>query len=1367
MYLHIVIYIYLKKFDSYAGFRSKEILVSLFIASPPPLFSSLNYPLNSIHLSPFSLNHISSIMPYFSSPIGSLPIRIGKIFNVMLPRKRPASFKSVTLKAYLLPAILGYVNGMNVNEGGVGLRIRSQNADISICWKKVDREIIDNEMDSSNKSDTNKKDNNKKDTEDDETDEKNDPPQFVTQKWVIQSSKVTFTTVEGRTVGLGSWVKEMDKLNEDDEVPDLDEEGYNYDDYDGENDELEWMTDYDFFCIRNNYPLKMEKFIWSPRVIYIKRKYEQETNSSNISDDLILERDIKRTQLQLAQNRYLEIKQELGRLLEIQNDIEMKIRMIQEGDFHEEGEEINKGLLLEQSIEVTNRINTLLEKRNTMNSYLKNSVNSFNNDSDYKSGSNIKRNNRMSFLPTNDHNSSLSEKQSQFNYYYIIHNVKLIYKTSVRNTIFKLLDLRNQESSMNYFTSNALMKRIKQLLVVDDKDKNNSVDSINTENNNPHEDDDHITTQYYEQKLAQDLLNHLINEQYDNNVVPNELSSSDNNIHRHKTMINNRNIMSLDSYYPSSDPESPDYVSPNSTFFSSYLVHFLNPQINFELRSKIHPNQYESAVLAAEAAQYKSIRIMDSKFNTAHFTTALNHHLVKSRTILNVQNSQLFLTQKGEVEKLLPQWEKNDNNNKSRVPWPLWCPLECLIIDQYSHSSYGYLTRVVEKISFSWHKASPNSLYINKPMDKGSKHTSDQSVNDDLVPTHHVTFPEFALTANSTQFTIIYNIIMDLIVYSEPAQKQRQEKIQSMLLALGQLEDLSTILDSVQQLQNIIKTLDTKLKYGSWDEEKEDTGNTSDMASIATNRYDSKNNEKYLETCSQLLEAKEELYILIEALKIFHTRNRNKYNMKISSRLIISADKVFWTMNAGNNDKICQCDFSRIVFENQSQEDQTNIKRLIINEMLLINLMEDNLSHFRKALTIYNPKKRNYDFSRHQMFRAYWREIAPVGGISIVEHFEINMLPLELRLTYDLGRKLIFYVFPEKDKASTHIYALNELTEHYNRKTDNQNEFTISNSNSHENLNDLMDNPSNERLKGDLNSDDASTPLTTTKDDEGDNKLIDSNSRVSSTENISGMANQNKSKNSKTNESQANQLIQMRTRASKNKTFIYIKVPGVQHCLSYKGPKTKNIVDLYDFTFKLPTMEFRNKTWTWLDLLMTIKKMVISTVLSHTGSLVRTKISQLRKGGAPYVDANKNELLSVPHRYDNLKSTKSESDLFTLGRKPPRSSSKDNYQEYHIEGNNIAFDIGININEINSNQDDIYGDNNTNDIKENDEENANFLKVDTNRNLERKSSSTSELSVNSSGSGSATKVQNFDSEDFKKRLLLFGKFERERKSSNN
>ena len=80
--------------------------------------------------------------------------------------------------------------------------------------------------------------------------------------------------------------------------------------------------------------------------------------------------------------------------------------------------------------------------------------------------------------------------------------------------------------------------------------------------------------------------------------------------------------------------------------------------------------------------------------------------------------------------------------------------------------------------------------------------------------------------------------------------------------------------------------------------------------------------------------------------------------------------------------------------------------------------------------------------------------------------------------------------------------------------------------------------------------------------------------------------------------SEHDQIQQMQERASQIKSFIYIKVPGVQHCLSYRGSKEKNFEDLNMFAFYLPTLEYRNKTWTWLDFLNAIKKGISAYILT-------------------------------------------------------------------------------------------------------------------------------------------------------------------------
>ena len=63
----------------------------------------------------------------------------------------------------------------------------------------------------------------------------------------------------------------------------------------------------------------------------------------------------------------------------------------------------------------------------------------------------------------------------------------------------------------------------------------------------------------------------------------------------------------------------------------------------------------------------------------------------------------------------------------------------------------------------------------------------------------------------------------------------------------------------------------------------------------------------------------------------------------------------------------------------------------------------------------------------------------------------------------------------------------------------------------------------------------------------------------------------------------------LQERAEKNKLFIYIKIPEVPVKVSYKGGKEKNIEDVHEFSLVVPTLEYHNVTWTWLDLFLAMK----------------------------------------------------------------------------------------------------------------------------------------------------------------------------------
>jgi len=95
-------------------------------------------------------------------------------------------------------------------------------------------------------------------------------------------------------------------------------------------------------------------------------------------------------------------------------------------------------------------------------------------------------------------------------------------------------------------------------------------------------------------------------------------------------------------------------------------------------------------------------------------------------------------------------------------------------------------------------------------------------------------------------------------------------------------------------------------------------------------------------------------------------------------------------------------------------------------------------------------------------------------------------------------------------------------------------------------------------------------------------------------------------------EAPSDDLTKMMTRASEYKTLAYVKIPSVTLCLSYKGKGDRNIEDVHNFVFRLPMIEYRNKTWSNLDLALALKKDIIRALISHTGAIIGNKFSKHR-----------------------------------------------------------------------------------------------------------------------------------------------------------
>ncbi|KAJ3023706.1 hypothetical protein HKX48_001596 [Thoreauomyces humboldtii] len=1155
----------LKGWDSFRGFRTGNIHVTIKIESPRPFYASLPEPINSLSLTMETLARFFTFTQVYQSVLTSLPIRRGKLFNENGPgpskQKLGRVIGSIRLITSIYPLLSGFAAEPREQNFGVGLRCRAEQMKVDMTFvQRLIRQRRPKEELLRRKS---------------------------TVKWILSASEIELTEVEARAVAFGDIEEaQAEETQTGPEVVGTADESM---------EDVDWYLPADYVRDDGNCQIRMVPFAWAPRIIYFKRN---DATTTQAHDILRAKRDIYSIQKSLFKSRMREIESSIRHYLEVQKGLEYRMAV-----FFDDS-------LRQQSQIIVEKMAVLHEKKVVIEKYIR----SCQAKMDSADGANPVR------------GESRVPVSALFKHHFIVHNVNLLWKKDVRNMLFQMISLQQRRLAVKYCLSNTATRVMSQLVAAV-AERRIGIDPMDFTPERPSDTPKAAAPRAAQNSTmevldmdasgAQALLAKLIDEVDSFFTVPNESDAEDEQVgdveSPRDTSAPAFAFGSKKAYVSSRDPESPDYVASNQTFESEYIVQLIHPQVNLEAESKEDATQLESVVVAAESMQLRSVLILDARASSSQTTdenSDRNEQIIKSRMILNVQDAQLFVARRADIE-FAPEFDLDNivmhrtggHGSNTSTPWPVWVPIECLI-DHSSHS--GHLERVVERTFASFHRDVPNPLYL-----KGDTATN----NPESTQMLHLNFPTFAISANALQYMVIHDVIENLLVYRDPVRGEHTEKLKKMLLVLEQMEDLRKVQETVIVLQQKIRQADAFLRCGT----VLDAQPYSDEV-IAARR---------LEILRHLAQYQDELIIIINALKAMQMLEEKRKSAAVSLQTLIRVDKMVWCMITDDDQPLCEWALDRAQFSWVQYEDQSSINTLHIDQLHLENHMAAQNS-FKEVIAPYNPEKRDVDYTRHKMIRVYWREMAPVAGIKVVDHFEVNIFPLLIQVTYDMAKEIVYYLFPEKrakatskdgssapstadDRSATkrfsRIESVDQLTVRSTRSSASEPSTMQSiRRQSGTSLEDIASVAGSSR-RGSSASESEMSPHMHRK------QLSKASASTSGHQRSTSEKSNAKDDSSKVSRrtSKVNELKQMQARASQNRSFIYIKMPGAQHCLSYRGSKEKNIEDLFMFAFKMPTLEFRNKTWTWLDFLDAVKKEALRAVLANTGALVREKLFQKRK----------------------------------------------------------------------------------------------------------------------------------------------------------
>ena len=821
---------------------------------------------------------------------------------------------------------------------------------------------------------------------------------------------------------------------------------------------------------------------------------------------------------------------------------------------------------------------------------------------------------------------------SEFNNRFIIHNAQLKWNNSLRNIILRYVHQVSQRRGFVYYMSQKAIKFILDIVKEQHKNKRRHAHEHDGENDSDSADSEPFAAVSTEEEKSE---NSSVED-----IIQGLLSDSNKTVDaddpKQNTELERSNTDSLDKDI------SEDYTPQNT-----YHVRLIAPQI--QMQSEKNPKSV--LLVTAKSMQLKVVQIMD-KDRIADDVSGL----VQRRFSVDMDSVQFFVTTQKVLSQFLHIYSGSRYGSPKGSAWPPWVAFE--VNFDFEFDPFGW-SRVVQRTSASLRYDKYNTLRLKYNDEVSSGKVGHKNKPEDMenrIDHLWVEFPHIRAICDSVEYFTMYVIVFDLLLYNEPLEKVRSEKLERIMLA-SDFSDLSGAPRMVSSLQARIRQLEEiKTQF-----------------QIHAKFLDKKGWEDRLAIEHDLASCEDELFFMMKAI----TTSQRKYDDRPQAsqttgllRWYLSASEIVWHLMREKDLPLMEIQLNKAAYDRTDNSDGSNHNSMQIERIHGLNLLPDAL--YPEMLGPYLESGRKFVHGQDpKMLKVTWHSLEPIAGIPVLDQFEVDLFPLKVQLEREVGQKLFEYIFPGLDKnvgdkspflvkhtlpsgdgeedsdaetlssipstpkfepngsnddhQSTKAASLDvrlRATRAFPQKESHYNSSAKTNGDSHHFK---LFHHSNHSSR----SQNASRPTiarTNSKKPSQESLAVSRQSKDGSSTNLSALSgNTEKHKrfalNRSTSQATAtdkqkpsDDLSQMLSRASNYMTLAYVKIPSVVLCLSYKGKGERNIEDVHNFVFRMPILEYRNKTWSNLDLALRLKKDVIRALISHTGAIIGNKLSHHRHG---------------------------------------------------------------------------------------------------------------------------------------------------------
>ncbi|KAJ6485160.1 golgi-body localization protein domain-containing protein [Mycena vitilis] len=270
----------------------------------------------------------------------------------------------------------------------------------------------------------------------------------------------------------------------------------------------------------------------------------------------------------------------------------------------------------------------------------------------------------------------------------------------------------------------------------------------------------------------------------------------------------------------------------------------------------------------------------------------------------------------------------------------------------------------------------------------GHNHLHDQT---DLI---QVNIPQFTVTANDQHFQTISNIVTRLLLFSDAAHKTRMNKLETLLFTYD-FNDLASVANVVTDLQTSLRdAIETEL-----------------IADISHLTPEAANLE-ILKLKAHKMLLSEELSGLFECIKLAQDQRENQSEPKSALLLHTYSSEISWRMLDDQREMLAKLVVQNIDFFWLSRQDSSTVNNLSVGNLQAFDGSRD--ARWAEILSKYDEPANHPLLKRGIFVLANWSILAPVGGITIYESFELNFHPMRLQVDAKVGRRIMEYVWPAR-----------------------------------------------------------------------------------------------------------------------------------------------------------------------------------------------------------------------------------------------------------------------------------------------------------------------------------------------------------------